>query len=359
MKRSPAIIALILLLCLSVIPVSAADTGVTIQSQEAAVGEIVYLPLSLAEPQEANTVGISLTFDRSALEFMAGMSSWSISGSIQNFDRQKEYALWSDSKTQKLSGELCRLAFRVREGAKPSQCGVTCSVVLKIDSQEVASYTATGEITLPCQHSYGQWTKLDASAHSRTCHLCGSEEYGSHQWDEGTVTREPTQTQPGTQVFACQDCGAEREQSVPPLGGSEETGIPIQTAPTRPQSTEPQATRPTTEPTRPQSSEPQTTRPTQPNNPSGSSGISTQPTSGNGNAEESQPLIIPKEDVVVIKPNETTQTTEAPEQTLPETEPAEEPLPEEQEAPAWIILVVIACLLAGVIGFWLVQKRKK
>ena len=366
MKHSPVMVALVLLLCVTVIPVSGVETGVTIQGAEAAVGEIVYLPLSLEETQEANTVGIGLTFDRSAMEFVASRSTWSISGTIQNFDRQKEYALWADSKTQSLSGELCRLAFRLKEGAKASQCRVTCSIVVKIDSQEVASYTATGEITLQCQHSYGEWMRLNDNTHSRTCQLCGSEEYSAHEWDEGTVTKEPTQTQTGMRVYTCQVCGAQQEEMLPASGSPEAlepTGLPpIFTEPTRPQATEatrPQSTQPTQPAsTYPQATEPQTTRPAQSGNPGTTGTISTQPSGDDGNPEESQVLVVPQEDVVVIKPNETTEETAENPETELATEPEAVPAAEREE-PVWIAAVVIGCLLAGGAGYWLVKKRKK
>lgn len=369
MKRSPVMVALVLLLCLTVIPVSGLDTGVTIQGTEAAVGDIVYLPLSLEETQEANTVGISLTFDRSALEFVAGLSTWSISGTIRNFDRQKEYALWADSKTQSLSGELCRLAFRVREGAQASQCGVTCSVVLKIDTQEVAAYTAASEIVLKCPHDYGDWERLNDRTHSRACQLCGSEEYGAHEWDEGTVTKEPTQAQAGVRVYTCQLCGAEQEEVIPASGSPETTvptgSSPIFTEPTRPQTTEPtrpQTTQPAqTSPTYPHTTEPQTTRPAQPGNQNDNSDttgtISTQPSGVDGNPEESQVPVVPQEDVVVIKPSETTEETAEVPGTEPAAEPEAAPVPERGES-VWIAPAVIGCLLAGGAGYWLVKKRK-
>ena len=60
-----------------------------------------------------------------------------------------------------------------------------------------------------------------------TTHTCsrGDDEYVDtyvdalgHDWDEGTVILEPTDTEPGTRLFKCNRCDAEREEEIAPLG---------------------------------------------------------------------------------------------------------------------------------------------
>ena len=38
-----------------------------------------------------------------------------------------------------------------------------------------------------------------------------------HSWDEGTVTREPTETEAGIRTFTCETCGETREETIPTL----------------------------------------------------------------------------------------------------------------------------------------------
>lgn len=370
MKRRAVMILLAFLLCLTAVPTAAAESDVKLEAGKAAVGEIVYLPLSLETPQEANTLGIGLEFDNSALEFVAGLSSWSISGTIKSFDRQRQYALWAGSKTQNLSGELCRFAFRVKEGAKASQCSVTCNVILKIDSREVASYTAAGDIELLCRHDYGEWARLDDNAHSRTCQICGDVEYGAHKWDNGTVVLEPTLTQMGMSVRTCQFCDAKQEEAIPALedmqGTGEQGSWPSQTQPS-PQPVWPSAT---PQPAGSQAGQPawsEESRPiqTQPPQSIQSDGqnsalgneipgpLPNQSGSSVGGSEENSTLVIPKEDVVVIKPDESEGTADV----IQEVTSEEETAPEGNWL-MWGCLTVAGCLLAGS-GFWMLKKRKK
>ena len=106
MKQKSIITFLVCLFLLTDMSVFALQEGVRIPSVKAKEGETVRLSVILDEKITAKTIGISMKFDHSVLEFMASLSTWSISGSMQNFDRQKDAALWTDSKATALSGEL-------------------------------------------------------------------------------------------------------------------------------------------------------------------------------------------------------------------------------------------------------------
>lgn len=56
-------------------------------------------------------------------------------------------------------------------------------------------------------HNYGEWVKYDNTQHFRTC-SCGEKEYGTHNWDSGAITLEPTYTTEGVKTYTCVDCGA-------------------------------------------------------------------------------------------------------------------------------------------------------
>ena len=40
------------------------------------------------------------------------------------------------------------------------------------------------------------------------------EEIHVHTWDEGTVTKEPTEAEPGTKVYKCTVCGYEKTEEI-------------------------------------------------------------------------------------------------------------------------------------------------
>lgn len=43
---------------------------------------------------------------------------------------------------------------------------------------------------------------------------------GEHTWDNGTVTTEPTENEPGVRTYTCTICGQTKEEVIPPTGGS-------------------------------------------------------------------------------------------------------------------------------------------
>lgn len=214
MKHKLIITFLVCLFLLTNISVFASQAGVKVPSAKAKEGETVRLSVMLEEKIKAKTIGISMKFDHSVLEFMASLSTWSISGSMQNFDRQKDAALWTNSKTTALNGELCNVAFRIKDGKKVSQSKVSFSIVFKTDEKAVATYEAEGEITLDCSHDYGDWESVDNNSHSRVCKLCNQKEFKAHNWDSGVITKIPTKTQSGLKKFTCSDCGAEQEITI-------------------------------------------------------------------------------------------------------------------------------------------------
>lgn len=67
-------------------------------------------------------------------------------------------------------------------------------------------------------HAYGAWTKVDDEKHQRTCATCGDVETVAHNWNSGTVTKEPTCVDAGEKKFACTDCNAERTEVMPATG---------------------------------------------------------------------------------------------------------------------------------------------
>ena len=96
---------------------------------------------------------------------------------------------------------------------------------------KAATHTTTGIKTYTCSvckatkeeildkipgHSFSDWTKVDNKNHKRTCG-CGEEEIAVHTWDDGEITKEPTETTTGTRVHTCSVCNATKTEELPVL----------------------------------------------------------------------------------------------------------------------------------------------
>ncbi len=67
------------------------------------------------------------------------------------------------------------------------------------------------------EHTFeGEWMKHDAEHHKQFC-ACGEAQYETHDWDDGTVTQEPTHLTLGVKTFYCTVCGETRTEDVPKL----------------------------------------------------------------------------------------------------------------------------------------------
>ena len=99
-----------------------------------------------------------------------------------------------------------------KEYSKCSQCGdkyYTGNTKTLTDCREC--------ITANCSHSYNAWTSSDASQHNRTCSKCGKTETAKHNWNSGTVVRQPSCSSDGEKIQTCTACSATRNTTIAAL----------------------------------------------------------------------------------------------------------------------------------------------
>lgn len=79
-----------------------------------------------------------------------------------------------------------------------------------------AASTETFTYGDPTEHTYGAWTKVDDTQHSKSC-TCGDTVTENHDWDAGTVVSEPTCVDLGVKKHVCSVCNAEKTEEYGPL----------------------------------------------------------------------------------------------------------------------------------------------
>ena len=270
MKRMLSILLAMAVVWMLALPCAAAGEGITITNATAKPGETVYLRVALNEDLDGDSIGISYSFDSSLLKDQYRYSTWERNGTMQDFSYKKS-GVWATSAAENLQGDICTLAFKVRDNAEFLETKITCYVTIKNDAQLVGEYTAEATVSIPCEHQYGETVSDGAFGHSNTCELCGHKVTKSHQWQEGEQIKDPENERIILQISECSVCG---EQKKTPVEMKQEDTIP--TDPIHP--TEP--TYPTEENTEPsQPTEPTVTmpEPTEPNFPTKPQGNVPQP----------------------------------------------------------------------------------
>ena len=215
-------------------------------------------------------MSIGYTFDSNLLKDQYRYSTWERAGTMQDFNYKKS-GVWANSAAENLRGDICTLAFKVRDNAKFTETKITCDVTIKNDGQLVGEYTAEATVCVPCEHQYGEPVSDGVFGHSNTCELCGHKVTKSHEWQEKEQIEDPENEKLILQISECSVCGEQKET---PVELKQDDTIP--TGPIHP--TEPTyPTEETTEPTQP--TEPTVTmpEPTEPDFPTKPQGNASQP----------------------------------------------------------------------------------
>ena len=87
----------------------------------------------------------------------------------------------------------------------------------------ICGYSYTDSITEVVPHAFGTWQIHDAQTHYKTCD-CGETIKEKHNWDEGSITTEPTIDSEGIKTFTCTQCGAIDTQTLESLSIPENKG---------------------------------------------------------------------------------------------------------------------------------------
>ena len=87
--------------------------------------------------------------------------------------------------------------------------------------------------SIPASHFWGKWqvdtegTCVTKERLTRKCRVCGAfdyweKDYGDHDWDEGTVTKQPTAYEAGVMTYTCKiEPTHTKTERIPPTGGGE------------------------------------------------------------------------------------------------------------------------------------------
>lgn len=69
------------------------------------------------------------------------------------------------------------------------------------------------------EHSFGDW-ESDGEKHWRKCERCNTiSDRSEHQWDDGEIRVQPTETENGEKIHTCKECGHVRTETIPTLNG--------------------------------------------------------------------------------------------------------------------------------------------
>ena len=204
------ILALLLLFGLAV-PALAAAGSVSLaafsQSLKRGDSFTVTASLSGAEPIALGTV--KLDFDSSVFELTGGSCHVAGAAVGQVIPGSKAGTFMLSGEPQKISGTIFTFNMKVKDTAGFGSFTISSSASVGVSVGEGIS-SGSVVVSVVCDHSYGEFTGISDTQHSRTCSVCKNEEKADHSWDKGVETKKPTCKEEGEKTFTCSVCKATR-----------------------------------------------------------------------------------------------------------------------------------------------------
>ncbi len=72
------------------------------------------------------------------------------------------------------------------------------------------------EVIASTGHTYGEWEMDDEENHKNKC-SCGDIIKEAHTWDDGVVSKAPTETEPGVKTYTCEVCSFTKTEEIPAI----------------------------------------------------------------------------------------------------------------------------------------------
>ena len=211
MKRIIAILLCVMLIGALAMPIAAAGAHMSISSSNSTVhrGEAFELTVSLSNNEPVSNGAIILSYDTSVFELTGGSCTVS-DATLAEVSAANGGGVFMLQNDAVVSGTIFTINMKVKSDAAFGTFSISGTPSLSID----CGISGTS-VTVACQHSFGNSSKVDDSKHESKCTICGEKKQDAHTWNDGTVTKAPTCKDAGSKTVKCTACGAEKTETVP------------------------------------------------------------------------------------------------------------------------------------------------
>lgn len=211
MKKVLSVLLAIMLVFGTMFVMVSADFGyeAVVDSADAEKGDTVEIGVTISPAGEITYLAVELNYDDTALELLD--AQWTPAAALKDFkvdDCKGVIAFDASSPFTVTADPMLVLTFKVLDTAEIGESypvGITPKTIRTADGQtltfEALELTAgEGTINVHPDHSFSDWTPVDAESHERVC-SCGIVESSAHFFGEVTSSGELKHQR------VCEDCG--------------------------------------------------------------------------------------------------------------------------------------------------------
>ncbi len=216
-----AVLLIVLIKVMSFTVAASADTSVkaTVASDSEVVrdSEIVF-SVSIAGGRNIKGMAVVPVFDDEAFELVSG--SWTTEGGIvSDFNTVTGDGVIAFDVPIDIDGEVLTFTLRAKYMAPLGQETVFAEIIINDGSENRTVLSNSVSVEIKCDHSSLGW-KSDSDNHWQEC-SCGFKAQSSlHEWDSGTVTKEPTTREKGEKTYKCNICDLTKTENIEKLDGN-------------------------------------------------------------------------------------------------------------------------------------------
>lgn len=210
-----------------VIPLSAVTTSqISAGTAEGTAGTEVIIPIKIDSNPGIVSLSLDVVYDTDVLTLKSIDDKGLLKGSFHSAQLNSPYSLnWiNDLSTvnSTVTGTLAELHFQIKDNASVGSYEVGIRMnkdyALNAGGNEVEFSLVDGTVkVIEAEHicSFGAWKKYSSTKHIRYCSYCPESQTAKHNWDDGEIIIQPTQTEDGKISYTCIDCNAKKTVSIP------------------------------------------------------------------------------------------------------------------------------------------------
>ena len=189
-----------------------AHMSVSASASQVYRGDTVTFTVSISGVENGKAAGFVVDYDSNVFEWVSGSV---LAGGIAMGDFSGGTGSLAYSEGTRMSGGIFSFKLRVKNTAPFGSSTVSGQGSARDTAGSIACSAGSAGVTVACNHSFANCTKVDANVHESTCSVCSEKKTENHSWDQEKVDKAATCKDTGNKTLTCSACAATKTETIP------------------------------------------------------------------------------------------------------------------------------------------------